>query len=250
MQITKVAAIIILLIGMNYHVTAQKDSTRQTMLTPEQRHIIAISALTAKGDLTKLKLRISAGLDAGITVNKLKEAMVHLYAYCGFPRSIRGLQTLMAVLEERKAKGINDIQGPVASPITDSRSRYERGKETLAKLTGASQDGPKTGYAAFAPEIEVFLKEHLFADLFERDVLSYAERELVTISVLSSIGGVEPMLTSHLNICLNVGITPGQLKEFITVINASIGEGEAKAAQIVLDEVLKAKESKTLFPPV
>ncbi|WP_345160456.1 carboxymuconolactone decarboxylase family protein [Pontibacter saemangeumensis] len=145
----------------------------------------------------------------------------------------------MAVLEAREAKGINDEWDVEASPITDDRSKYERGKEVLGKLTGAPQDGPKTGYAAFAPEIEVFLKEHLFADIFGRDVLSYAERELVTIAVLSSIVGVEPMLQGHFNICLNVGVTPDQLQQFVTIIAATIGQKEAKAAQAVLGEVLK-----------
>jgi hypothetical protein len=37
------------------------------------------------------------------------------------------------------------------------------------------QDGPPTGYSAFAPVIDTFLKEHLFADIFERDVLTYSK---------------------------------------------------------------------------
>lgn len=207
-------------------------------LSEKQQALIGIAAVTAKGDLSKLKAEITAGLTAGLTVNQIKEAIVHLYAYAGFPRSIRGLQTLMTVLDERKAKGINDVIGTEASPINNENSKYDRGKAILEELTGVSETGSKTGYAAFAPEIEVFLKEHLFADIFERDVLTYAERELVTISVLSSIGDVEPMLRSHLKICLNVGLTPDQLKHFVGTIKETIGVKEANAAQNVLDEVL------------
>ena len=72
-----------------------------------------------------------------------------------------------------------------------------------------------TGYSAFAPVIDRFLKEHLFADIFERDLLTYAQRELVTISVLAALGNVQPMLQGHLNISLNTGISSDQLKEFI-----------------------------------
>ncbi|MBP9017584.1 MAG: carboxymuconolactone decarboxylase family protein [Paludibacteraceae bacterium] len=209
-------------------------------LSPEQQSIIAISALTAKGDLPALKTELNVGLDAGLTINQIKEAIVHTYAYCGFPRSIRGLQTFMEVLDERKAKGINDILGEEASSITDERDKFERGKEILGKLTGVPQDGQKAGYAEFAPIIEVFLKEHLFADIFERDVLSYVERELVTISVISAIGNAEPMLRSHLKICLNLGLTPDQLLQFIGIIKKTIGEEEAKAAEQVLNDVLSA----------
>jgi alkylhydroperoxidase/carboxymuconolactone decarboxylase family protein YurZ len=88
------------------------------------------------------------------------------------------------------------------------------------------------------------LKEHLFADIFERDVLTYAERELVTVSVIATIGNAEPMLKSHLTICLNVGLTPQQLQQFVTVIKSAIGKKEAKSAQKVLDEVLSTNKSK------
>jgi 4-carboxymuconolactone decarboxylase len=222
-------------------ITNVMAQTTSTDLSAKQQYIVRISALTGKGDLLNLKPEINAGLDAGLTINQIREAIVHLYAYAGFPRSIRGLQTLISVLDERKVKGIKDEKGKEASPINNQRSKYERGKAILEELTGVPETGSKTGYAAFSPEIEVFLKEHLFADIFERDVLTYAERELVTVSVLSSIGGVEPMLRSHLNICLNVGLSSDQLQQFVGLIKSSIGNKEAKSAQSILDEVLKSK---------
>lgn len=214
----------------------------QDFLDPKQQNIISISAQTAKGDLKALKRNLNAGLDAGLTVNEIKEAILHSYAYCGFPRSIRGLQTFMTVLDERKAKGINDVMGAEASPVTGESNKYDRGKAILEKLTGAKETGPKKGYAALAPAMEVFLKEHLFADIFERDVLTFAERELVTISVISSIGDAEPMLRSHLTICLNVGLTPAQLQQFVGVVEPVIGKKKARAAQSVLEEVLNVKK--------
>lgn len=215
---------------------------KQETLNSKEQNIISIAALAAIGDLPKLKTALNKGLDAGLTVNQIKETLIHLYAYAGFPRSLRGLQTFMTVLEARKAEGINDVPGAEATPIHDERRKYDRGKAILEKLTGVPETGPKTGYAAFAPEIEIFLKEHLFADIFERDILTYTERELVTIAVLSSIGGVEPMLNSHLNICLNVGLKPSQLQQFIEIIQQTIGKEKAEAAQQVLDEVLKNKK--------
>ena len=221
---------------------AQNTTDKGKTLNPKQQHMIRIAAITAKGDLPVLESHLNAGLDAGLSINEIKETLVHLYAYCGFPRSLRGLQTFMKVLDERKTRGIKDKQGVEASPIKDERSKYDRGKAVLEELSGVVEKGPKTGYAAFAPEIEVFLKEHLFADIFERDVLTYAERELVTISVLSSIGGVEPMLRSHFNLCLHVGLTPQQLQQFVGIIETTIGKEQAKATQAALNEVVKNKQ--------
>ncbi|HEU4788652.1 MAG TPA: carboxymuconolactone decarboxylase family protein [Flavobacterium sp.] len=234
------AILFVMIVILTANMNAQTDSVQH--LSNKQQAIISIAAVTAKGDLTKLKIELNTGLDSGLTVNQIKEVLVHIYAYCGFPRSIRGLQTFMTVLEQRKTKGINDVVGAEASPIKEESNKYDRGKAILAALTGVSQDGPKIGYSAFSPEIDVFLKEHLFADIFERDILTYVERELTTISVLSSIGGVEPMLQSHLNICLNVGLTPNQLRQFIGIIKSKIGKKEGEAAQKVLNEVLKNKK--------
>ena len=217
---------------------AQTVMSINQRLTVKQQSIIPIAAYTAGGELQELERALNKGLDAGLTVNEIKEVIVHLYAYCGFPRSIRGLQTFMEVLNERKAKGINDKPGAEASPIKDEAVKYERGKNVLSELTNVKQDRPLSGYGAFAPVIDTFLKEHLFADIFERDVLTYSQRELVTISVLSAIGGVEPMLRSHLSICLNVGFTPGQLTEFVGIIQPIVGKKEAKAVKKILDEVI------------
>jgi 4-carboxymuconolactone decarboxylase len=236
----KALSILIMMVFVSATGNAQTDERQN--LNKKQQAIIKIAAVTAKGDLEKLKPELNSGLDSGLTINQIKEVLVHLYAYCGFPRSIRGLQTFMAVLEDRKAKGITDKIGAEASPIKAEGTKYNRGKAVLAELTKSSQDGPKTGYSAFAPEMDVFLKEHLFADIFERDVLTYSERELVTVSVIASIGDAEPMLQSHLNICLNVGLSPNQLQEFVNVIKTTIGKKEGGAAQKVLDEVLKPKK--------
>jgi 4-carboxymuconolactone decarboxylase len=224
----------------NYTEAQDLEST-DNKLSEKQKSSITIASLTAKGDLVKLKTELNTGLEAGLTVNEIKEVLVHTYAYCGFPRSIRGLQTFMEVFNERKAKGIIDKQGNEATLIKEDDNKYQRGKTILEELTKTPQPNTLAGYSAFAPTIDTFLKEHLFADIFERDVLTYAERELVTISVISTIGDAEPMLKSHLAICLNVGLSPEQLKEFIGVIKPIIGKKKTKAAKEVLNEVLKSK---------
>jgi len=247
MEKIKIKLLIVLIMAISCfsnNLKAQNNMNTIKVLNPREESIIAIAALTAKGDLSKLKTELNEGLDAGLTINQIKEVIVHLYAYCGFPRSIRGLQTFMEVLDERKAKGKIDETGADASPINQEPGKYERGKKVLGELTKAPQDGALTGYAAFAPIIDTFLKEHLFADIFERDILTFAERELVTISVISSIGGAEPMLRAHLNICLNVGLTPEKLRQFVNVIKSTAGKKEAKDAQDVLNVVLKNQQSK------
>lgn len=218
---------------------AQQLTMESNHLSEKDKSTITISSFTAQGKLQKLQSNLNKGLDAGLTINEIKEILVHTYAYCGFPRSIRGLQAFMEVLDERRAKGINDIAGKEASTIENKNSKYERGKEILGELTQTKQAGKLSGYSAFAPIIDTFLKEHLFADIFERDILTYSQRELVTISVISAIGNAEPMLQSHFGISLKVGWLPQQLNEFVTVVSSTINKEKSNAIKKVLNEVLK-----------
>jgi 4-carboxymuconolactone decarboxylase len=241
--------ILFLLIGFPNPAKAQTsaaktpdDTAQRETLNAKQQSIVTISAFTAKGDLKNLRKALNAGLDSGLTINEIREVLVHLYAYCGFPRSLNGINSLISVLEERKKKGIRDEVGREATPVSDTGDKYERGKKNLEKLTGRSEPEQKTGYAAFSPEIDVFLKEHLFADIFERDVLNYTDREITTISALTSLGGVEPMLQSHMRIGLNVGLSEAGLKQILSIIETNVGKKEAAAGRKVLSGVIASRE--------
>lgn len=233
------------LIGLFFLISAmnaQSQAPQPGLLTSRQQSIVTIAALMAKGDLLLLHDALARGLDAGLTVNEAKEVLVQLYAYCGFPRSLQGINTLMKVLDERNAQGKQDVVGKEASPISSTVPKYERGKKNLETLTGKPETGPKTGANAFSPEIDVFLKEHLFADIFERDVLTFQERELATISALVSLGGVEPMLQAHIGMGLHVGLTEAQVLQVLALDEAAVGKHEADAARTVLAKVLETRK--------
>ena len=209
-SVTMIATIIAICLSNNL------NAQEMNSLNSKQQKILAIAANTAVGNLDALRTELHAGLDNGLTVNQIKEILVQMYAYCGFPRSLQGINTFMSVMEERRAKGLNDITGTEATAITDTRDKYIRGKENLQQLTGVVEGTP-TGANAFAPAIDTFLKEHLFADIFERDVLTFQERELATISALAAMEGVAPMLRSHLNMGENTGLTKTQLDEALSI---------------------------------
>lgn len=240
-----VATFSFLLISLMMQQAVGQNITQTKKLSDRQKGIVLMAAFTAKGDLEKLKLGINKGLDAGLTINECKEVFLHAYAYCGFPRSIQGLNTLIATLEERRAKGIKDNIGREATPVSGT-NKYETGWKNLAKLGGRSTDGPiekpTSGYGAFSPEIDRFLKEHLFADLFSRDVLTFAERELTTVSVLIALGkGVEPMLWSHLGLSMKQGITSNQIEEVFTLVEKSVSKADADAARKVFSGIVSDK---------
>ncbi|WP_375446551.1 carboxymuconolactone decarboxylase family protein [uncultured Fibrella sp.] len=213
---------------------AQQATPNTQGLNPQQQSTVAISALTATGDLDRLKTQLSTGLDAGLTVNEIKEMLVHLYAYCGFPKSLNGLGTFMAVLDERKAKGIQDPPGKAFHSANNQSDKYERGRKVLETLSKTTQPKPAPGFGEFAPRIDAFLKEHLFADVFDSDVLTYQQRELVTISALAAMPGVVPQLQSHIKIGLNTGLMESQLADVAGLIETVISRTQANTLRTAL----------------
>jgi 4-carboxymuconolactone decarboxylase len=236
MKITLIlAGIIVSLFSFINISEAQNMKNANQVLNARQENLVTIAAFTAKGDLPQLKNALNEGLDAGLTVNEIKEVLVQLYAYCGFPRSLNAISTFMSVTEERKAKGIKDDLGREPSPLPTDKSRIELGTENQTKLIGAPATG---GYIAFAPAIDEFLKGHLFGDIFGRDNLDFQSREIATISALASMAGVNPQLQGHFSIGFNTGLTEAQMKSLIAVIEGRVGKKEADNANEVLAKVL------------
>ena len=211
-------------------------------LNQKQQSIIPIAAFTAEGDVNGLKPVLNQGLDAGLTVNEIKEVLVHLYAYTGFPRSLNALSAFMEVMEERKAKGIEDAMGKEANPVPTDLDRDEYGAKVRAKLAGLDTVSPPAKWQLFSPVIDTFLKEHLFADLFIRDVISHQDRELTTIAALANMTGTEGQLYFHLGAAMNTGLTQAQMEDFISVLRTTVGKAQAENAQRILTEVLNKRK--------
>lgn len=233
-------------VGDQEYLTAATEATSRyaeanQALTSREQAIVSVASYTGKGDLEHLATALAQALEAGMTVNEVNEVLIHAYAYCGFPRSLRAIQTFMQVMDERKANGIDDPAGREVSPIDDSRGRYDRGRDVLSEISGVPASAPQAGYALFAPTVERFLKEHLFADLFERDLLTWRERELATISILAGVGGVEPMFRSHAAICLHLGFTAEQLSAVLNIVETNLGKTYSEPLRGVLNRLTEQK---------
>lgn len=211
-------------------------------LSPKQQAIPLIAAAMATSDMPRLKASLNRGLDAGLTISEAKEILVQLYAYTGFPRSLNALGELLKVVEARKARGIHDEPGREpdrAIPIGDELIAVGAANQT--RISGAPVKGPVMD---FAPVINQFLQAHLFGDIFERDNLDWKSRELATVGALAATPGVEAQLRSHMAASLRVGLSPGQLRQLIQLIDDD-GETEAAwRASHALDQVLASAASQ------
>lgn len=211
------------------------QSNMNNVLNEKQQNLVALAAFEAKGDLDGLKIAVNEALDAGLTINQIKEALSQLYAYTGFPRSLNGLGVLQKVVDERASAGKKDEIGADASPLSNDYDALKRGTEVQTKLSG------KPFNYTFAPATDFYLKAHLFGDIFARDILTYAEREIVTLGALSSIQGVEPQLKAHVAGARNMGVKDDEIHSIPLALSAKVGEIEAYRAKKAIADVYGEK---------
>ncbi len=232
-KIIRAILTIILCLG----VTTMSAQAAENGLTAKEKSMVSISALAGAGDLPNLEKALENGLQNGLTVNEIKELLVQVYAYAGFPRSLNGLQTFSALLDKRKAQGIEDVMGKEASPMPKNKTSLEFGTENQTNLFKREVKG---GLYDFAPMIDYCLKAHLFGDLFQRDVLTWKDRELMTVGILAGVGNVNPQLMAHLTTCHKIsGWTKEQLFSYVDVIRESLGEETARNVQSLVEQVVQ-----------
>jgi alkylhydroperoxidase/carboxymuconolactone decarboxylase family protein YurZ len=144
----------------------QMENNNQSLDT-RQQYLVKLSAFTSTNDVVRLKSALNKALDSGLTINEINEVLAHLYAYVGYPASITGIHLFKEVVNKRQSNGIKDEKGREITPIPQGSTRYERGEKAQMIVTAMSAEQLKTLFA-FNPLIDVFLKEHLFADIFDR----------------------------------------------------------------------------------
>jgi 4-carboxymuconolactone decarboxylase len=224
---------------------AQSSQTMtQTLesLSIRQQAIIPIAALGAIGDMARLNVALNQGLDAELTVNDAREVLVQLYAYAGFPRSLNALGELMKVVEARKQRGIQDVQGQAPSrAIPKGDALLAAGTANQTKLVGSPVKG---ALFEFAPAIDEYLKTHLFGDIFERDNLEWQSRELATLAMLATLQGADSQVQSHMGISMNVGLTVSQLNQLAQVLADKVDAQAARRAREALARQLARKAAR------
>ena len=200
-------------------------------LTPRQQALSAIAACEAKGDQVALTACLHEGFDNGLTLNEAKEALSQLYAYKGFPRSLNALGTLQAVLADRETKGLDTTPGREADPLPADYDALKLGTEIQTRLSG------HPFHYVFAPQTDYYLKAHLFGDIFARNNLSHADREIVTVSAIACLPGCEPQLKAHVAGALNLGVEEAELRSIPSVLEATAGMEAAERLRGALASV-------------
>ena len=72
-------------------------------LSPRDRSLITIAALTALDRPNELRIHLGLGLDNGLERKEICELIMHMAGYGGFPVAVEGMRIAKEVFEARDA---------------------------------------------------------------------------------------------------------------------------------------------------
>jgi 4-carboxymuconolactone decarboxylase len=117
-------------------------------------------------------------------------------------------------------------EAPSAQQAVTREQRIAYGRSVLDAVDGEAGHRVMAALADVSPVLgeQVLLG---FGEVYARPQLSPRDRQLVTLGMLTALGGCEPQLEVHVNAALNVGLTPEQIVEVF--LHASVYCGFPRA---------------------
>ncbi|MGW4568265.1 carboxymuconolactone decarboxylase family protein [Streptomyces sp. NPDC004561] len=96
---------------------------------------------------------------------------------------------------------------------TTRDERFAHGLEVLKKVDGEAGQRVVDSLEDVSPELGHQIVAWAFGEIYDRPALAPRDRQLVTLGMLTALGGCEAQLDVHVNAALNVGLTPEQITE-------------------------------------
>jgi 4-carboxymuconolactone decarboxylase len=120
---------------------------------------------------------------------------------------------------------------------TTREERFAHGLEVLRRVDGESGQRVVDSLADISPELGHQIVSWGFGEIYDRPQLAPRDRQLVTLGMLTALGGCEPQLEVHVNAALNVGLTPEQIVEALLHSAGYCGFPKALNATFVAKKV-------------
>lgn len=206
-------------------------------LSDRQRELITLAVLAAAQTLDGVGAHVEAALRVGATPAEIKEALYQCAPYIGFPKTEAALRLVNRSLAEK------GVPLPVESGRTvDEADRYAEGLKVQKAIFGDAIDAM---HRATPAGQQAIVREHLsafcFGDIYTRKGLDLKERELLTFSIISALGGCESQVKSHVQGNVNVGNSKQNLVDALAQCLPYIGFPRTLNALACVNAVIPEK---------
>lgn len=169
-------------------------------LDNRQRELITLVVLATNQTLSQLKAHVHAALNIGLTPVEIKEAIYQCAPYIGFPKTLNAINEVNEVFKAR------NIVLPLESQTqVDEHNRFDKGLAVQVEIFGDIIAKMRESAPKNQKHIQDYLSSFCFGDFYTRGGLGLKTRELLTLCIVSSLGGAEGQVKAHVQGNKNVG---------------------------------------------
>jgi 4-carboxymuconolactone decarboxylase len=182
------------------------------------KELAVVAALTTMGTAApQLKVHTHAALHVGCTPEEIREVIIQMCGYAGFPATLNAMKTLVEVLQETGQTLSKD------SLHAGSEGRYERGKNLLAMIAPEQERILKETYDPINPDIAKYVIAFGYGDIYARGLLSLRDRQVATIAALAAKGTAPSQLRFHIGGGLRASLSEAEIVEIMLLISIYAG---------------------------
>jgi len=202
-------------------------------LDTRTRLMVILASMIASQALGEYKVMLGGALNVGVTPVEVKEIVYQAVPYVGIAKVHDFIHATNEILESR------GIKLPVEGQSTTSpETRFEKGLALQKAIFGESIDKMYQDSPANQIHIQKYLSANCFGDYLTRTGIEIKTRELLTFSMLLSLGGCEPQLKGHIQGNLNVGNDKERLLSVVTQLLPYVGYPRTLNAMRCINEVV------------
>lgn len=203
-------------------------------LDARTRLMCILASNVASQGRAAFRATLDAALGAGVTPVEVKEVLYQAVPYVGMAKVADFIGAANDVLE---ARGVSlPLEGQSTTTPAD---RFEKGLAVQRSIFGAGHiDAMREAAPENQKHIQQYLSDNCFGDFLTRGGLDVKTRELVTFSLLVSLGGCEPQVKGHIAGNVNLGNDKAVLLAVVTQLLPYIGYPRTLNAIGCLNEVL------------
>ena len=185
-----------------------------------ERRLIILAALAAAGKYADIPEAAAAAAAAGAPPAAIRETLVFLVPYCGWPTA---LNALLAVAADPASPPVTDGEGGLDS--ADRVTRRGLGLATARRVNNGF-DRVTDRLAQIDPALVDHLAESAYGYIYNRPGLDLSERELLAVAILA-VQSHHRQLLYHLQGARNVGASDTDIDGVID----ALGEVDGNAAE-------------------
>lgn len=198
------------------------------------RTMMIMASCIAQGALTEYKMFVNAALNVGVSPVEIKEVLYQSVAYVGVAKVIDCLYATNEIFAER------GIALPLEKQATTNRENREaKGLELMKATFGERIAEMRKNAPKDQQHIQYNLAANCFGDYYTRNGLDMKTRELLTYSMLISMGGTDSQVRGHIQGNLNVGNDRETLIGITTQLLPYIGYPRTLNALNAINEIAK-----------